>query len=132
MKKLVVISGIILISCWGCGKVDQTKAKALVETLIQKIDSGQYAETSNYYTDEFNAGESVDARTDKYKRLKEAFGNVQSIQCISVKDSTDPEDRPIVELLYKVKHTKLTSLEAYTVVSQNGSYRVEQQDIKQQ
>jgi hypothetical protein len=34
--------------------------------------------------------------------------------------------------MYKVKHTKLTSLEAYSVVSQNGDYKVEQQDIRQE
>ena len=54
------------------------------------------------------------------------------MQCISVRDSTDPDDRPIVMLIYKVKHTKLTSTEAYSVVSQNGDYKVESQDIKEE
>ncbi len=111
--------------------VDQNRAKALVVSLIQKIDSSKYVETSKFYTDEFNAGESIDARAQKYKILKEAYGNVQSIECISAKDSTDIDDRPIVQLIYKVKHTKLTSLEAFSVVSQNGDYKVEQHDIKQ-
>ena len=132
MKKLFFISGIAIITCYGCGHVDQPKAKALVVSLIQKIDSGKYNETSKYYTDEFNAGESLDARMAKYKELQEAFGNVVSIECISAKDSTDPTDRPIVQLMYRVKHTKLTSLEAYSVVSQNGDYKVEEQDVKKE
>ncbi len=131
MKKLFVLLTVFAIACFGCGKVDQGKAKTLVETLIHTIDSGDYAGTSKFYTDEFNAGESIDVRTQKYKDLKDAFGNFVSMECISVKDSTDPDDRPIVQLVYKVKHTKLTSLEAYTVVSQAGDYKVEQQDIKQ-
>src|ERR1700743_2005251 len=122
MKNLLFILAAIVLFCCSCGKVNSDKAKALVVSLIQKTDSGKYNETSAYYTDEFNAGESLDARIEKYKELKDAFGNVVSIQCISEKDSTDPDDRPIVQLLYRVKHTKLTSLEAYSVVSQNGSY----------
>jgi|SRR6185312_2947064 len=132
MKKLFVVLCILCVATWGCGHVDQTKAKALVVSLIQKIDSGKYDETSAFYTDEFNAGESLSARIDKYKELKDAFGNVVSIKCISVKDSTDPDDRPIVKLMYLVKHTKLTSVEAYSVVSQNGDYKVEEQDVKKE
>jgi hypothetical protein len=132
MKKLFVLLTVIAITCLSCGKVDNNKAKILVMSLIQKIDSGKYDETSDYYTDEFNAGESLNARIQKYKELKEAFGDVQSMECISVKDSTDLDDRPIVQLIYKVKHTKMTSLEAYTVVSQNGDYKIEQQDVKQE
>jgi hypothetical protein len=132
MKKLFVVITVVVMACSGCGKVEPNKAKALVVSLIQKIDSGKYDETSAYYTDEFNAGESLDARIEKYKKLKDAFGDVQSIDCISEKDSTDPTDRPIVQLQYRVKHTKLTSLEAYSVVSQNGDYKVESQDVEKQ
>lgn len=132
MKKLFVAIAVAVIGFSSCGKVEPDKAKALVENLIRTIDSGDYAGTSKYYTDEFNAGESLDARTEKYKTLKGAFGGVQSIQCVSEKDSTDIFDRPTVYLVYKVKHTKLTSVEVYSVVSQNGDYKVEQQDITKQ
>jgi hypothetical protein len=71
MKKLFVVLTIVTIACMGCGKVDQTKAKVLVENLIHTIDSGDYAATSKFYTDEFNAGESVEVRTQKYKDLKD-------------------------------------------------------------
>lgn len=132
MKKLFVILSILCLATWGCGHVDQTKAKVLVESLIQKIDSGKYDQTSAYYTDEFNGGESLNMRAAKYQELKDAFGTVTSMQCISIKDSTDPDDRPIVKLIYRVKHTKLTSIEAYSVVSQNGDYKVEEQDVKKE
>jgi hypothetical protein len=132
MKKLFFLFAITIIACVGCGKVDPEKAKELVTALIQKIDSGKYAETSGYYTDEFNAGESLGVRTEKFKKLKEVFGDVETIECISEKKSVDPDDRPTVQLVYKIKHTNLTSLEAFTVVSQAGDYKVEQHDIKQQ
>ncbi len=132
MKKSIVLLAVIAITCFGCGKVDQGKAKTLVEGLITTIDKGDYANTSKFYTDEFNSGESPDIRTQKYKDLKDAFGNVTGMECISMKDSTDGEDRPIVKLIYRVKHSKMASLEAYSVVSQNGDYKVESQDIKQE
>lgn len=83
MKKLFVILAIVAIGCLGCGKVDHSKAKALVIGLIQAEDSSKYDETSKYYTDEFNQGESVEARAQKYRQLNEAYGNVVSMQCIS-------------------------------------------------
>lgn len=132
MKKSIVLLAVFTITCFGCGKVDQGKAKTLVESLINTADKGDYAGTSKFYTDEFNGSESIDVRTQKYKDLKEAFGDVKSMECISVRDSTDGDDRPIVKLIYRVKHTKLTSLEAYSVVSQNGDYRVESQDVRQE
>jgi hypothetical protein len=133
MKKLFVILTVTTIAFWGCGKVEPNKAKALVESLIHKEDSGKYAETSNYYSEEFNQSASLEARTEKYQKLKEVFGDVVSMECIKVKgDTTDFNDRPILQLVYRIKHTKLTSLEAFTVVSQNGDYKVEQDDIKQQ
>lgn len=132
MKKLFIVLSILSIATWGCGHVDQAKAKALVVSLIQKIDSGKYDETSAYYTDEFNASESLNLRIAKYQALKDVFGNVVSMQCISAKDSTDPTDRPIVYLVYRVKHTKLTSRETYSVVSQNGDYKVEEQDVEKE
>lgn len=131
MKKLFVVLSIVAIGCISCGHVDEGKAKVLVENLIRTIDSGDYAATSKFYSEEFNAGESLALRSEKYQTLREAFGSVQSMQCISVKDSTDQDDRPIVQLIYKVNHTKLPSIEAFSVVSQNGDYKVEQHDIKQ-
>jgi len=131
MKKPIVLLALFAITCFGCGKVDQGKAKSLVEDLMKTIDKGDYAATSKFYTDEFNNSESIDARTQKYKDLKEAFGDMQSSECIRTKDSIDADDRPIVQFIYKVKYAKLSALEAFTVVSQNGDYKIEQQDIRQ-
>lgn len=131
MKKLFVVLSIVAMGCISCGHVDQGKAKVLVENLIRTIDSGDYAATPKFYSEEFNASESLELRSAKYQTLKETFGDVQSMQCISVKDSTDITDRPIVQLVYKIQHTKLPSLEAFSVVSQNGDYKVEQHDITQ-
>jgi putative lipoic acid-binding regulatory protein len=132
MKKWFVVLAVVIVACIGCGKVDHKKAETLVIALVQKEDSDKYNETSKYYSEEFNQGESVEARAQKYRQLKEAYGDVVSMQCISVKDSTDLDDRPIVQLIYRVKRTKVTTLEAFSVVSQNGDYKVEQDDIKQE
>jgi hypothetical protein len=132
MKKWFVVLAVLTVACIGCGKVDHKKAEALVIGLVQKEDSDKYVETSNFYSEEFNQGESVEARAQKYRQLKEAYGDVVSMQCISEKDSTDLDDRPIVQLIYRIKRTKVTTLEAFSVVSQNGDYKVEQDDIKQE
>ena len=107
------------------------KSKTMVEALIQKENSGDYAGTSQYYTDDFNKSETMEARTDKFKKLHDALGDYVSTELLKVTDSTDPNDFPCVELRYRVKHNKLNSIEEFTVIKEEGNLKVEQHTITQ-
>ena len=127
MKKLCGVLILFLAAC--SANLDQYKAKALTDELIQKINSGAYNELSPYYTDELNEGEPIAARTEKFKKLKDVLGDVVSTQIVSEKDSTTQDETNCIILIYNVKHTKYTSREEFTVVKQGGSYKVSQQKI---
>jgi hypothetical protein len=124
------LTGLFYFGCSNYKAIDHAKARALVESLIMKIDSGKYQEANALYTDEFNTGEPLANRIAKYAQLKEAMGNVQSMKCTFIRDSTTEDDWHCAVLIYQVKHTLLTSTEQYTVVSQGGNYKVSEQNIK--
>ena len=132
MKKTLIVITAFVCGCSALVHPDQTKSKALVEALIQKENSGDYAGTSQYYTDEFNKSESIEARTDKFKRLHDALGDYKSMELVKVRDTTDANDFPAVDLIYRVKHTQLNSLEEFTVISEAGTYKVEEHGITQE
>jgi hypothetical protein len=127
-KKLAFI--FVLLLAASCS-LDQSRAKATVEALEQKINAGDYAATSQYYSEGMNSSESVDQRAEKFKKLHDVFGDFVSMECVSATNATDPNDQPCLNLEYKVKHTKMTSIEDFTIVSEGGSYKVTVHDIKQ-
>lgn len=131
MKKLSIILVALLCGCSSVMHPDKEKSKAVVEALIQKENSGDYAGTSQYYTDDFNKSETIEARTDKFQKLHDALGDFISMELVKATDSTDPNDFPCVTLVYKVKHNKVNSLETFTVIKEEGNLKVEQQSIAQ-
>jgi len=132
MKKLSIILAALLCGCSSITHPDMTKAKTVVEALIQKENSGDYSGTAQYYTDDFNKSETPEARTDKFTKLHDALGDFVSAELIKASDSTDPNDFPCVELRYKVKHSKLNSIEEFTVIKEEGNLKVEQHTIAQE
>jgi hypothetical protein len=127
MKKLPLFIGLLLCGCLG--KMDNNKAKTIVEALIQKENSGDYQSMSQFYTNDFNEGEPVDSRTTKFKTLHDSFGDMTSMEALSVRDSTDPNELNCVYLVYRVKHAKMNTVEKFTVINDEGTYKVEQHSI---
>jgi len=132
MKKYAVLFAVIIAGCSWFNKLDTNKAKTVVEALEQKIAAGDYAGLSQYYSDEMNSSETTEQRADKFKKLKDAMGDFQSMECVYAKDSTDGNDINCVLLEYKVKHTKMTSIEEFMVIDAGTAYKVEMHMIKQE
>jgi hypothetical protein len=128
MKKFAFIFALVLAA--GCS-IDQSKAKTAVEGLEQKLSTGDYAGTAPYFSDQMKVSETADQRVEKFKNLHDAVGDFVSMECISSKNATDPNDQPCVNLEYKVKHTKVTTTEDFTVVKEEGNYKISEYDIKQ-
>lgn len=130
MKKSFLFFIVLITGCFLAGyKVDPAKAKALIESLEQKIASGDYAGTAQYYGDVMNRSETTEQRVEKFKSLHDVLGDYQSMECISVKDTTDANDIPCLYLVYRIKHTKLTSIESFMVEVEEGQYKVEMHNI---
>jgi len=126
----------LIITAFICGCTsfkhpDIAQSKTVAEALIQKENSGDYAGTAQYYTDDFNKSEPLAARTEKFQKLHDALGDYVNAECVKSTDSTDLNDFPSVYLQYRVKHSKLTSLENFMVIREGGSLKVELHNIMQ-
>lgn len=121
----MILSTALICGCFAFGNLDHNKAKAAVEALIKAENTTDYKSTSQYYTDDFNSSETMDARTSKLEQMHDAFGDLTGMDLVTIKDTTDPNELKCVELIYKVKHTKLTSVEDFTVINDEGKYKVE-------
>lgn len=131
MKKLAFILAIFITGCTSVMKLDQQKAKDLVEALEQKINAGDYAATTQYYDEVMNRNQTPEQRAENFRKLRAAVGDYVSMECTSVKNGTDENDMPCVNLVYKIKHTKINTIESFTVVREEGGYKVSVHDIIQ-
>jgi uncharacterized protein YcfL len=62
MKKLVLVFTLFVLA--GCS-IDQNKAKSSVEALEQKINAGDYAGATQYYSEQMNLNETPQQREAK-------------------------------------------------------------------
>lgn len=124
MKKLILLSTVVISACFFA-KLDTNKAKTVVEALIQKENSGDYKGMSQYYTNDFNDGESEESRAAKFKLLHDTFGDMTGMEATLLRDSTDLNELRCVNLIYKVKHAKGNTTEEFTVINDEGTYKVE-------
>ena len=130
MKKAVFL--ILFISLFACSsdKLEISKAKIVAENLIKTIDQEQYSEISKFYTKNFNDSEPIEQRTQKFKELKIAKGALINYKLTdSVNEAKFAEDSRII-LTYQIKFTNLTTSETFTIVKDEGEYRVSGHNIK--
>ena len=129
MKKLLLLLTLFVCGCAVFSKVNLKKAEAVVQKLIKAENNGDYQSTSQYYTDDFNHAEPLQARNAKFKELHDTFGDMTGVELISAKDTTDPSDWPCARIIYRVKHTRLNSVETFIVIWDKGHYKVEAHNI---
>ena len=127
MKKLAIVPYIFVLSLLACSTVPTVnEGKELAQTIIKEADKGNYEILSEYYTAEFNEGEPESQRIEKFKQLKEAFGDVTEIQMI---DSATVSEEGVI-LKFSVKHTKLNSVETFVIVKEENKCKVAKHMVK--
>ena len=129
MKKLILIA--LIFSVFACSeeKLDVAKAKAVVENLIATTDKEDYKNISQYYTDALNEGEPEIVRSEKLGKLKLMLGDVKSVTLLGANDTTY-QDLMALHLKYEIKHSKATSTQDFTIIKENGEYKIARQNIE--
>ncbi|MGZ3866394.1 MAG: hypothetical protein ACXVNR_08315, partial [Bacteroidia bacterium] len=114
-KTLIVILALFLFSCAG-EKIELPKAKEVAEACLTAIDKGDYAKVkSEYYSDVLATG-SADELDNKFKKLKEVTGDMQSFELTESLVNNNAGEEPSVILSYNVKHAKVNTVEKFVVV----------------
>lgn len=119
----LVFSFCLLLFCGGCGsaEVKTDEAKKLVEGLLTDLKNENYDRVNDYFTSSFNQSESMEVKVQKFVRLMDTTGPIESFEFVSEEKKYDEESGyNQLKLLYKVKCSRTNLKETFIVVSDEG------------
>jgi hypothetical protein len=128
---LLSISFLICLIFISCNQEtpDKEEARIFAEKYIDQVNSGNYENLSEWFSDEMKSGESDDARNDKLKKLAETMGPVKEYKLLKSDLLSPGDEDPYVQLDYKVVHERLVTLETYKVKKESGTYKIAGQNV---
>ena len=107
-------------SC-GSAEVKTDEAKKLVEALLADLKNENYDRVNDYFTSSFNQSESMEVKVQKFIRLLDTTGPIQSFEFVSEEKKFDEASGyNQCSLLYKVKCSRTNLKETFIVVSDEG------------
>lgn len=110
--------------------MDQEPAKKVVEELIMKTDAEDFDAVEKLYTAGFNSSEPMEVKKEKLLQLKKVLGDVKSMEFVSATHVAEFGQPKKLVVEYKVHHTKITSIETFSVVEDEGGYRIASHSVK--
>lgn len=129
-KILIAAFALFLFSC-AADKLDIAKARDTAEKCLTAIDKEDYAAVVNdYYSKELNGSQTQEELSAKFKKLKDVTGPMQSFELKSSDNSVEPLKESSCTLTYVVKHERITTNEKFTIIEEDGKYRISQHEIR--
>lgn len=130
MKRIAYSLLLLLIGC-GLAKVDQSKSQAVAEGLMNDLIQENYSRLDSYYTASSNESEPQEKKIEKFKKLREVLGAIQSYELISARESTSSDDGgPKMELKYKMKCANVTVTHTLIIINDEGSHKITFQNFE--
>jgi hypothetical protein len=112
-------------------KVDQPKAKHLVESLLNDLKNENFSNIDQYYISSFNESEPKDKKIEKYNRLKEVIGSIVSYEFVIANEKyNDYSNIKMLELIYNVNGAKVKVRETFQVVNDEGDLKIVFQNVE--
>ncbi|MGI8893808.1 MAG: hypothetical protein ACR2GN_10170 [Bacteroidia bacterium] len=132
IKKFFYIPFLLLLTLSACEseKLDENAAQQRVEKLMKDISNNKFDGIGKHFTDQFNQNEPVDKKIEKYQQLKRVLGNLTSMEVISSSPEANFGEQSKVLLQYRISYENATTLEDFTVVKDEGEYRIASHHIK--
>ena len=127
MKKIAAILILTIAVACNINKPDPKQAQVLAEQILDDIKNENYTALDKYYTTALNEGESLEKKIEKFKKLKEVLGVIESYTLNSVTENGDTE-QPTIVLKYKLKCTKVNAEQIFTIIKDEGEYKIAAQN----
>lgn len=133
MKKFItpfLFVALVFTSC-SLGKVDKQKGLALANQLLTDIKNEDYSRIDSYYAPAFSEEEPTEKKIEKYKRLRQAMGPMESFELLEAKEKHD-SDTGLNQLIlkYKVVCEKVTALQTFVIINDEGQLKIIFQNIQ--
>lgn len=124
---------LILVITQSCtlGKIDQQKGVDLTIQLLNDLKNENYTDIDKYYMNSFNASEPTTTKIEKFKRLSDVMGPIVSFEMLLAEVKKDPVSN-VNQLFikYKVVCTKVTALQSFILVNDEGQPKIIFQNIE--
>ena len=128
MKIFQIAMVITLISSCSLGKLDINQAKICAEGYLTSVKNENFEAASKFYSQMFNETESNEKRIEKMKKLTDVMGKITTYEVVDSTEKTEG-DETVILLTYKVKHTKINSTEKFSIMKDEGEYKIVGHDI---
>ncbi len=110
---------VLLTSC--ASEVDSSEAKKIVTQLLTDLKNENYDALDSYYTGSSNRSEPLQAKTEKYIRLQDTTGPIESFEFISEESKYDEASGyNQLTLIYKVICSRVTLKQTFILVKDEG------------
>ncbi len=124
-SKLIIAACTLFLASCSMEKPSTEKAKIAVENCLTAIDKGDVKTVrSEYYTTEFVQAETEEQLAEKFKKLQEVTGPMQSFEMTQNAVQEETGEEASVLLTYKVKHARVTTKEEFVVVIEGGKHKI--------
>jgi hypothetical protein len=118
---LLFLTGITLIFTSCSSEVDSAEAKKIVSQLLSDLKEEKYDALDTYYTSASNQGEPLKAKMEKYIRLQDTTGPIQSFEFVSEEKKYDEASGfNQLTLIYKVVCSRVTLKQTFILVKDEG------------
>jgi len=130
IKPLLYPILLLLISC-GLAAVDPDKAKAVAESLMNDMKREDYSKLDSYYTADSNESEPLAKKVEKFQKLREVMGPIQSYELLSAReDASSDHGGPKIELKYKLKCANTTVIHTLLIINDEGTHKISFQNFE--
>ena len=129
MKKILILITVISFASCTSEKLDMSAAKKTAESAIQFIGDKKFDALAALYTKDFNDSEPKETRELKLQQIIDAVGNVMEYKLTDSTQVNNTGEESRIVLKYKVKHSKLSTTETYTIMKDEGKYLLSNIDI---
>jgi hypothetical protein len=121
----------LFFSACQLGKIDKSKAIELTTQLLSDLKQENYDRLDSYYMDSFNASEPSERKKEKFKRLREVMGPIQSIEMLEAIEEHDSVSGLMkLKIKYKVTCSKVTALQTFVIINDEGNLKIIFQNIE--
>ncbi len=117
----IILITIFLYACAG-QDMETGKAKKAAETAIGLIGNEEFEKLADLYSNDFSTSEPKEVRLQKFKQIIDATGPVQDFELTDSTSESEIGEESRITLTYKVKHSRLNTIETYKISKESGNY----------
>lgn len=131
MKSILVATLTLFLFASCASKVEVEKGKKLTSDYLNDLKTENYTDINKYYTSSFNESEPAERKIEKFNKLKEVTGAIQSYELLSTKENYDSvKGVNELEVKYRVKCARLTVIYTFLVIKDEGDEKIIFQNIE--